>query len=93
VALLLIIGATLPQRQTGPDPSKAETISEQEAVTLVAHDMRSSQAAIQVAAQGTARYEDGSWFVTVGDAHFRFSERNRIVLPLDAQARELEYGG
>ena len=92
VALLVIALATLPARQrVGPDPSQRETLSEREALTLVAREMRSGEAAIRVLTEGQARFDDGSWFVQVGEARFRLSELNRIVWEENDAARALRY--
>lgn len=91
VALLLILFVTLPQRPAVDDPSLRETLNEREAVTLVAREVRSGAAAARLSAEGRARFSDGSWTVTLGDAQFRFSERNRIVLAENAAARTLQF--
>jgi hypothetical protein len=93
VALLLIAIATLPPRPSTPDLSRAQTLSESEAVALVAREIRSPESAVRVSTEGRARYDDGSWFVTAGQAEFRFSERNRIVMPENDAARLLQYDG
>ena len=91
VALLAIVLVTLPPKQAGPDGSKAAGLNDQEAIALVARDMRSAAAALRVSTEGRAHFEDGSWTVEVGNAQFRFSERNRISLPLNDAARALSY--
>lgn len=74
-----------------PNLDVPQGLNEREAIAIVAHEMRSGKAAMRVTDEGRATYEDGSWYVTVGDARFRFSERNRIVLPENAAARTLQY--
>ncbi len=91
VALLVIVLAALAQRAPQEDPSTRETLNEREAITLVAREMRAGDAAMKVATEGRARFEDGSWFISVGDATFRFSERNRIVLAENEAALRLEF--
>lgn len=90
LALLLIIAVALAPRAT-PDPNAPQGLNAREAIALVAREMRSGQTAAEVVATGEARFEDGSWFVSVGGARFRFSERNRIVLAENAEARALQY--
>src|SRR5919197_123159 len=80
VSLLVIAAVTLPPRPPAPDPTQLETLSPQEAVSLVAEKMRSGDAAAQVLQQGQARFADGAWYVSVGRAEFHFTQRNRIVL-------------
>lgn len=92
LAALLIALVALPQRQVGPDPASLETLNQREAIALVAREIRSGPAAARAAAEGTARFEDGSWYVSVGEAQFRFSERNKIVLAENAAARALQFG-
>ncbi len=93
VALVLIALVTLPPKQAAPDPSKVETLSEREAITLVAEAMRSGESAARVSADGKARFDDGSWFVSVDDAQFHFSQRNRIVIADNEPARSLQFLG
>jgi hypothetical protein len=90
VALLVIAVVTLPSRPT-PEPTQTATISPEEALTLVANDMRSGDVAIQIRAQGQTRFDDGTWTVTLGDAQFHFSQRNRIVVADNAAAWQLQY--
>ena len=91
VAVLVVAAVTLPPRPPGADPSKAQTISGQEALTLVADAVRSGDGAMQVIDQGQTRFDDGTWYVSVGPAQFHFSERNRIVVPDNAAANRLMY--
>lgn len=93
MALLVILVFALPLRPPATDYSRLETLNEREAVALVAREMRNGAAAVQVSREGQARFEDGSWFVTVGAATFRFSERNRIVLAENDAGRALQYLG
>jgi hypothetical protein len=93
VALLVIAAVTLPPRSPAPDPTRLENISGQEALTLVANAMRSGDAAIQVVDQGQTRFDDGTWYVTVGQAQFHFSQRNRIVVADNKAAERLMYTG
>ena len=91
VALLVIAAVTLPPRPAAPEPQTAN-LSDAEALTLVAHEMRSSEAAARVMSQGQTRFDDGTWYVTVGGAHFHFTQRNRIVVAEDPPAVQLQYG-
>jgi hypothetical protein len=88
VAVLLIVLATL---RSQPQPAEVESLRPEEAVALVAKEMRSPAAALQVSRDGQARFEDGSWFITVDDASFRFSQRKLIVVPENDAARALEF--
>ncbi len=90
VALLVIAAVTLPPRPA-PEPAQTANLSEAEALTIVAHDMRSADSALKVMTQGHATFDDGTWYATVGPAHFHFTQRNRIVVPDDAPAVQLEY--
>jgi hypothetical protein len=91
-ALLLIAFAALAARRDGPDPSKLEMLNEQETIALVAKEMRSSEAALRVATEGKAHFvEDVGWNVTVGDARFLFNDRDRILLPQNDAAREMQF--
>src|ERR1041384_7966382 len=90
VTLLVIAAVTLPPRPS-PETVQTANLSDAEALTLVAHDMRSAQAAQRVMTQGQARFDDGTWYISVGDAHFHFSQRNRIVVAEDPPAAQLEY--
>ena len=91
VALLIIAAVTLPQRPAAPEPQTAN-LSDAEALTIVAHDMRSSDAATRVMSEGRTRFDDGTWYVSVGGAHFHFTQRNRIVVAEDPPAVQLQYG-
>jgi urease beta subunit len=42
--------------------------------------------------EGQAIFNDGSWYISVGGAHFHFTQRNRIVVADDAAGVQLEYG-
>lgn len=92
VAALVIVLVTLASRQAQPDASKTPAISDSEAISIVAHEMRSGAAAARVSAQGTAEFGDGAWTITVDDAQFHFTQRNRIVTAENAAARQLEFG-
>ena len=91
VAILVIAVVTLPPRPAPPDPAEIATLSEAEVLSLVAHEMRSGDAAARVLTQGQVRFNDGTWFVSVDGAHFHFSQRNRIVVPDDPPAIQLQY--
>jgi hypothetical protein len=91
VTLLVIAAVTLPPRPT-PESTQTPNISKEEALTLVAHEMRSGGAAQRVMSEGQASFNDGSWYVSVGGAHFHFTQRNRIVVADDAAGVQLEYG-
>src|ERR1700736_2302770 len=78
VAVLVIAVVTLPPRPAPPDPTAVETLSQSEVLSLVAHEMRSSDAASRVMTEGQVRFNDGTWSISVGGAHFHFSQRNRI---------------
>jgi hypothetical protein len=91
VALLVIAAVTLPPRPPAPEP-QAANLSDAEALTIVAHDMRSSDSAARVMSEGHTRFDDGTWYINVGAAHFHFSQRNRIVVAEDPPAVQLQYG-
>jgi hypothetical protein len=91
VALLVIAAVTLPPRPA-PEPAQTANLSDAEALTIVAHDMRSADAAARVMTDGQARFDDGTWHVSVGPANYHFSQRNRIVVADDQPAIQLEYG-
>jgi hypothetical protein len=90
VTLLVIAAVTLPPRPA-PEPTQTANLSDSEALTLVAHEMRSAQSAQRVMTDGQARFDDGTWYVSVSGAHFHFTQRNRIVVAEDAAAIQLEY--
>lgn len=90
VALLVIAVVTLPGRPTA-EPTQTATISPEEALTLVANDMRSGDVAVQVRSHGQARFNDGTWTISVGEAQFHFSQRNRIVVADNSAAWQLQY--
>ena len=90
VTLLVIALVTLPSRPAG-EPTQTATISPDEALTLVANEMRSSDAAIQVRSQGQTQFDDGTWTITAGDAQFHFSQRNRIVVADNSAGWQLQY--
>ena len=90
VTLLVIAAVTLPPRPA-PEPTQTANLSDAEALTIVAHDMRSTTAAERVMTEGQTHFEDGSWYVSVGGAHFHFTQRNRIVVADDPPAIQLEY--
>jgi hypothetical protein len=90
VTLLVIALATLPFRPP-PEPVQTANISDSEALTLVAQEMRSAPAATRVMTEGQTRFNDGTWYITVDNAHFHFTQRNRIIVPEDDQAIKLEY--
>ncbi len=90
-ALLLIAIVAFPARSTEPDPNSARTLGDSEAITIVAEHMRSGNAALRISSEGKAQFEDGAWYVTVGDAKFHFTQRNRIVVPDNDAARRLQF--
>ena len=91
VTILVIALATLPARPAPTDPSQTATLSEAEVRALVAQEMRSGSAAARVLSDGQVRFDDGTWFITVGGAHYHFSQRNRIVVADDPAAVQLQY--
>ncbi|MCA1646066.1 MAG: hypothetical protein LC797_11575 [Chloroflexi bacterium] len=91
MAILVIAVVTLPPRPPAADPSQIPTLSDSEALTLVAHDMRSPDAAARVLAEGQVRFDDGTWYVTVSGSHYHFSQRNRIVVADDQAAVQMQY--
>jgi hypothetical protein len=91
VTILVIAVVTLPPRPPAPDPAQAPTLSDGEVLTLVAHDMRSTDAAARVMTDGQVRFEDGTWYINVAGAHFHLSNRNRIVVAEDQAAIQLEF--
>jgi hypothetical protein len=90
-AILVIAVVTLPPRAPAIDPLQTQQLTESEVRTLVAHDMRSGAAAARVMTDSQLRFDDGTWYVSVGNAHFHFSQRNRIVVADDAAAVQLQY--
>jgi hypothetical protein len=92
VTLLVIALATLPGRPQA-EPAQTPTLSDGEALTIVAQQMRSGAAATRVMTDGQTRFNDGTWYISVGNAHFHFSQRNRLVVAEDPAGVELEYGG
>ena len=91
VTLLVIAAVTLPPR---PNPDTAQmtpNLSNAEALSIVAHEMRSGAAAARVMSEGQPRFDDGTWYVSVGSAHFHFTQRNRLVVAEDDLAVQLEY--
>jgi hypothetical protein len=93
MTVLVIAVVTLPPRPAPPDPAQTALLAEAEVLSLVAHEMRSGDAAAQVLNQGQAHFDDGTWYVSVGNAHFHFSQRNRIVVADDPPAIQLQYRG
>jgi hypothetical protein len=89
--LLVIAVVTLPPRPAPPPAEQTASLGDSEALTLVAHDMRSGDAAARVMTQGQVRFNDGTWYVSVGGAHFHFTQRNRIVVADDPPAIQLQY--
>jgi hypothetical protein len=90
-AILVIAVVTLPPRPAAPDPTQMATLSDSEVKTLVAHEMRSGDSAARVMTDGEVRFDDGTWYVSVGGAHFHLSQRNRIVVADDPPAIRLQY--
>jgi hypothetical protein len=91
VAILVIAVVTLPPRPATPDPAQSPTLGDNEVLALVAHEMRSEDAAARVVNDGQVRFQDGSWYISVGPAHFHLSNRNRIVVADDPPAVQLQY--
>ena len=92
-ALLVIAVVTLPPRQPPPDPAQTETLTQQEARALVAHEMRTPDGATQIVNRGQIRFDDGTWYISVGDAQFHFSQRNRIVVADNDAAVQFQFRG
>ena len=92
ITLLVIALATLPFRPP-PEPVQSPTLSDSEALTVVAQQMRAGAAASRVMIDGQTRFDDGTWYITVDNAHFHFSQRNRLVVAEDAPAIQLQYTG
>lgn len=91
MAILVIAIVTLPPRPPAPDPSQTELLTPAEAKSIVAHEMHSGEASVQILNQGNVRFDDGTWFISVGEAQFHFSQRNRIVVADNAAAAQLQY--
>src|ERR1700681_1753214 len=70
VTVLVIAVVTLPPRPAPPDPSQTATLGDSEALTLVAHEMRSGASAARVIIEGQIHFNDGTWYISVGGAHF-----------------------
>lgn len=90
VTLLVIALATLPFRPP-PEPAQTATLSDAEALTIVAQQMRSGASATRVMTNGQTRFDDGTWYITVDNAHYHFSQRNRLVVAEDQPAIQLQY--
>ncbi len=90
VTLLVIAAVTLPPRPA-PEATQTASLSDSEALTIVAHEMRSNASASKVMTDGQARFNDGTWYISVANAHFHFTQRNRIVVAEDQSAVQLEY--
>jgi hypothetical protein len=91
LALVVIVAATLQTRPSRQDPTKTPMFSHAEILAVVASNMRSGYAGEQVLHDGSARFDDGTWYISVGDAQFRYSQRNRVLVADNTAARELEY--
>jgi hypothetical protein len=91
VTLLVIAVVTLPPRPPTIDPLATETLTHQEARAIVAKEMRSGDAAVQIINQGTVRFDDGTWFISVGEAQFHFSQRNRVVVADNQAAVQFQF--
>src|SRR5436190_22432744 len=91
ITVLVIALVALPPRPPAPDLSQIETLTQQEARSIVAKEMRSSDAAVQVLNQSNIRFDDGTWFLNVGDAQFHLSQRNRLVVADNQAAVQLQY--
>ncbi|GAC1322583.1 MAG: hypothetical protein NVSMB2_19980 [Chloroflexota bacterium] len=91
VTVLVIALVTLPPRPIPATQDKVAALAEAEVLSVVAHEMRSGDAAARVISEGRVHFDDGTWTITVADAHFHFSQRNRIVVADDPSAIELQY--
>lgn len=91
VTVLVIALVTLPPRGTPATQDNVATLAQAEVLSVVAHEMRSGDAAARVLSEGQVHFDDGTWTVTVANAHFHFSQRNRIVVADDAPAIQLQY--
>jgi len=91
IALLVIAIVTLPPRPPAPDPSQTELLTQAEARSIVAREMRSGPAAVQILNEGNVRFDDGTWFISVGEAQFHFSQRNRVVVADNPTAVQMQY--
>ena len=92
VALAVIALVSWWPRPAPTDPYGARMMSDQEAIALVAADIRDGGVAAQALSQASVRFADGSWYITTGDAQFHFSQRNRIVVADNPAAIALQYG-
>jgi len=93
VALAVMALVSWWPRPAPTDPYGAKMMSDQEAVALVVGGMRTADAATQALNQASVRFEDGTWYISVGDAQYHFSQRNRIVVADNAAAIDLQYQG
>jgi hypothetical protein len=91
ITLLVIAIVTLSARPAPVTPDTTPALAEAEVLSLVAHEMRSGDAAARVLSEGQVRFDDGTWYISVGGAHFHFSQRNRIVVAEDPPAVQLQY--
>ena len=91
VTLLVIAAVTLPPRPNPDTTQSTPNISNAEALSIVAHEMRSGASAARVMSEGQSRFDDGTWYVNVGNAHFHFTQRNRLIVADDDPAIQLEY--
>lgn len=91
--LVAIAVLTLPARPGASDQTKTPLFSPQEVLAVVAHGIHSSDGAAYVVEHGSVRFDDGTWYISVGGALFRFSQRNQIVVPDNDEAVQLEYTG
>jgi hypothetical protein len=91
VTVLVIALVTLPPRSTPATQDNVATLAQAEVLSVVAHEMRSGEAAARVLSEGQVHFDDGTWTVTVANAHFHFSQRNRIVVADDPPAIQLQY--
>jgi hypothetical protein len=79
-ALLVVAAVALATQPSSAVQSKTPTLGDREALAIVATAVRSGDAAAAVMNEGQARFDDGSWYITVGSAQLHFSQRNRIVV-------------
>jgi hypothetical protein len=91
IAVLVIAIVTLASRPVPVTPDTNPALAQAEVLSLVAHEMRSGDAAARVINDGQVRFDDGTWYVSVGGAHYHFSQRNRIVVAEDQAAIDLQY--
>jgi hypothetical protein len=92
LTVAIVAAATFLPEASRPSPIKTATFAPDEILSTVAREMRSADAAAQVLDHGVANFSDGTWYISVDEAQFHFSQRNRIVVADNAAAVRLEYG-